>query len=245
MMKTSSKLILTAFILVVASMVIYDMTLRASYLRGDYKKPYRDFVNLNFKDFKAIDLEASTVANIIVKQGPFSVKIAPEAKDFVKVSQEGDTLVINGAFAGSYYNIRPDYIIVISCPNLAQLNADSRYMAGGKLVIDSMARWDFLGRTNVINGFKEDSLAIQEQHGSSIILSGNKIRAIKAVVGIGDKCRSNILITDDNQLENADLDILNYSQLQLHNAHIGNFKYKLADSAKLIQYGGTPNIYKK
>lgn len=244
-MKTSSKLILAIIIVAGVALVIYDMAIRSSFLRGDYKNPYRDYVSLNFKDFKSIDLQASTVANVLVKQGPFSVKISPDAMDFVKMRQYGDTLSITATFAGSYYNIWPDHILIISCPALSHLNTDSRYHANGKLVTDSLAGWDFRFRPSVITGFALDSLAITEHHAGNLILKNNKIRSVTAIVGIGDKCRSNLIITDDNQFGNADLDILNYSQLQLHNTHIGTLKYSLADSTKLIQYGGTPDILNK
>jgi hypothetical protein len=244
-MKTSIKLILSAIILVAISLAGYDMILRNAFLKGDYKNPYRDYVSLNFSDFQSIDVDASTIANVLVTQGPFSVKVSPYSRSFVKVSQAGGTLRIGSAFAGRYYGSRDAYIVLISCPKLTRLKADSHYTADGNLVIDSLANWDFTSRTNIIKGFAEDTLSIIEVHGSSVMLSGSKISALKAVVGIGNECRSNIVIAGDNQVSNADLNILNLSQLQLHSAHIGNLKYHLDDSAKLIQYGGTSNIIMK
>jgi len=244
-MKTSTKLILAIAIVATVSLAIYDMLLRQAYVKGDYNNPYRDYASLDFKNFTAIDLDASTVANIIVKQGPFSIKIDPYSAGFVRVTQNKGILHIKAAFNRGYTNEMASYILIITCPKIDSITTDSRYMANGKQVTDSLASWDFMFRPSVISGFTEDSLSIVENHAGNLILSGNNIKSVKAAIGIGDKCRSNIIITDDNKFQNAHLDILNYSQLQLHNAHINNLKYLLADSAKLIQYGGTPNILKK
>ncbi|MDF2432659.1 MAG: hypothetical protein JWP44_2290 [Mucilaginibacter sp.] len=243
-MKTSNKLLLTAIIITLVSLVFYDLMLKSSYLKGDYKDPFKDYVSLNFKDFKTIDLSASTAANIILKQGPFSVRMDPSAADFVKISQNAGTLHIDAAFSGSFNNPRAAYVLVISCPDLKQFNADARYMAGDQPVIDTLASEDFKWRPSIISGFTLDSLTITEKHAASIILKGNKIRALNAVIGIDNGSRSNMTIADDNQLQSAELNILNKSQLRLNGAAINNLKYQLADSAKLISTGTSQNLIK-
>lgn len=242
-MKTSNKLLLTAIIITLVSLVFYDLMLKSSYLKGDYKDPFKDYVSLNFKDFKTIDLSASTAANIILKQGPFSVRMDPSAADFVKISQNAGTLHIDAAFSGSFNNPRAAYVLVVSCPDLKQFNADARYMAGDQPIIDTLASEDFKWRPSIISGFTLDSLTITEKHAASIILKGNKIRVLNAVIGIDNGSRSNMTIADDNRLQNAELNILNKSQLRLNGAAI-NLKYQLADSAKLILTGTSQNLIK-
>ena len=197
-MKTSNKLLFTAIIVVVISLFFYDLGMRSSFLRGDYKNPYRDFVSLNFKDFKTIDLRCETAANIIVTQGPFSVKMSPDGESFVKVSQNADTLRIASAFPHDYFGSSEPYVLVISCPNLAQLITDSRYTAGDRLVIDSLAGEDFSWRTTIVSGFKQDSLSILAQHGCTLLLKDNHIKSLNATIGVGEGCRSNLTISGDN-----------------------------------------------
>lgn len=240
-MKTSNKLTIAALLLILVSLFFYDMMLRSSYFSGSYKDPFREFTALNFKDFKSINLSASTAANIIVQQGPFSVKVDPVAAQFVKVSQNGGTLHIDVAFPGSYENSRAEYVLIISCPSLVNFDADARYMAGDRPIIDTLSGEDFKWRPTIIRGFTLDSLAITENHASYIILTGNKIKAVNAVIGLGDGSRSNMIIKKDNQFQNVDLNILNKSQLQLHDAIIHNLKYKIADSARLIIKGALKN----
>lgn len=236
-MKTSNKLTIAAILLILVSLVYYDLTLKTAYLSGAYKDRFRDFEALSFKDFKSIDLGSSTASNIIVQQGPFNVRIEPLAARFVKVSQQGETLHIETAFPGNYQNSRGDYVLIISCPNLVRFDADARYMSGDRQIIDTLASEDFNWRPSIIRGFTLDSLVITEKHASSIILTGNKIKVMHAVIGLSDGSRSNMIIQKDNQFSNADLNILNKSQLQLREAVIPNLKYQLADSARLIITG--------
>ncbi|MDB5090567.1 MAG: hypothetical protein JWR09_4561 [Mucilaginibacter sp.] len=236
-MKTSNKFIIAAALLIIVSLVYFDLLIRVSYQSGTYKNLYKDYVALNFKDFKSIDLDASTAANIIVKQGPFSVKMEPGAARFVRVSQKGETLYINVAFPGNFENSRADYVLIISCPALVEIDADARYMAGDRAVTDTVASADFKWRPTIIHGFTLDSLSITEKHASSIILQSNNIKFINAVIGLGEGSGSNMVILKDNRFQSANLNILNKSQLQLHEAIIPNLKYQLADSAKLIITG--------
>jgi len=244
-MKTSNKLLFTATILVCISLVFYDLNMQASFLKGDYKNPYKDFISLNFKNFKTIDLRSETVANILVTQGPFSVRISPDGDSFVKVSQNADTLHIAAAFVNDWFETRSPVVLVISCPNLARLITDSRYMAGDRVVIDSAAGEDFKWRTTTVSGFKQDSLYISAQHGCTLMLKNNDIKSLNATIGMGNGCRSNLTILGDNHFAAANLNILNKSQLRLYKANITRLNYKLADSARLIVYGGADSILKK
>lgn len=244
-MKTSNKLTIAAVLLILVSLVYYDLMLKAGYLSGNYKDQFRDFTALNFKDFKSIDLGSSTASNIIVEQGPFSVRIEPTATRFVKVSQRNQILHIETAFPGNYENSRAEYVLIISCPNLIKFDADARYMAGDLPITDTIASADFKWRPTIIRGFTLDSLSINEKHAASIILQGNNIKFINTVIGLGEGSGSNMVILKDNKFQNADLNILNKSQLQLHNATINNLNYHLADSAKLILIGNAKKLLTK
>jgi len=244
-MKTSNKLVLFGLVLILATMVWFDLIVRSAYFAGDYKKPFREFVSLNFKNFSTINLNASTAANIIVRQGPFDVKIEPYGKNYVKVTQNGTTLNIDAAFSGSYQNPRYDYVMLITCPSLVKFNTDARYMAGDVQITDTLAAVDFYWRPSIIRGFKQDSLAITARHASNIILTGNTIKNLKAEVGINEGSASDITITGDNKFEKADLSLLNKGRLRLQGGDIPNLQYHLADSAQLIINGSSRKLIDK
>lgn len=243
-MKTSNKLALLGIIVILAAIVWFDLIMRAAYFTGDYKKPFREFVSLDFKNFNTINLNASTAANIIVQQGPFDVKIEPYGKDYVKVTQNGTALNISAGFSGSYRNPRYGYVMLITCPNLVKFNTDARYMAGDIQITDTLAA-DFNWRPSIIRDFRQDSISIIATHASNIMLIGNDVKTLKAIVGTNEGSASDFTITGDNRFERADLNILNKSRLRLLGGNIPNLQYQLADSARLIINGAARKLINK
>jgi len=78
-MKTSNKLIIVVVLVILFSLVVYDLLLKAAYMSGDYKIPYKNYVSLPWKDFDIVEVNSSTAANVQFVQGPFSVKIDDRA----------------------------------------------------------------------------------------------------------------------------------------------------------------------
>ena len=240
-MKTSNKLIAAAFLLILVSLFVYARLLNAEYISGRYKDPYRDFVTLKFKDFDTVDVNSTSAVNVKFIQGPFSVRIDTDAMDFTKIEQQGNTLKIGAAFKGDYIQNPSRYIVVISCPKLAEVNANAIFKAKDKQIIDTVLReWNM--RQNLIEGFKEDSLSIRQYYGSSIILSGNHIRTLNAVVGLNPLSFSKIVILNNNLFQQATIDVLNRSKIQLDGKVIKNLKYYLADSAQMVLTGAAQNL---
>ncbi|XHR92132.1 hypothetical protein ACFJIV_17320 [Mucilaginibacter sp. UC70_90] len=119
-MKTSNKFLLTAVLLLIVSVGIYDVQLKAEYFKGEYKNPYNGFNNLNFRNFKVIELGSSTAINIMLVQGPFKVLADPGAMEFMKIEQRHDSLFIRAEFKDNFHNVQSPNVLYISMP---QLNA--------------------------------------------------------------------------------------------------------------------------
>ena len=243
-MKTSSKLVLAAVILLVVALFAYDNLLKTEYLSGKYKDTYSDYRTLNFKDFDAADLPSSTASNVKFIQGPFSVRIAPDALNYTSVKQTGNRLRVAVNFDGNYYNNRFDYLLIISCPKLTEVNASAVYgkYKGTQTYIDTTVREDWHMRQVLVEGFNEDSISLKQNYASTIVLSGNHIRAVKAVIGTSDSSGSKIIIRKDNQIKQANITVLNRATLMLDGKAIQNLNYRLADSAKIIFTGAAQNI---
>jgi hypothetical protein len=244
-MRTSNKLIMATFLLIVSSLFGYDCLLKAAYKSGSYKDPYSSFKTFNFKNFDAVDIISSTAANVKFVQGPFSVRIDRVALDYVKVKQEGGRLQISAAFEGQYYGNPNPYLVVISCPRLSKLNTNAIYTTNKRIKIDTIAREDWNMRQVLIDGFKQDSLTIDQDYGSTVVLANNNIRAISAVVGKSPNSGSKIVVLKTNVLQETNFDIRNRSRLILNDAIIPNLKYNLSDSAKLVLTGAAQNLIKK
>lgn len=236
-MKTSIKILIGAACMVLVVLAWYDLRIRDAYVSGSYKQPFSGFVAQHFNDFDEIDLGSGTAANVMIKPGPFSVSVDPTATGFVRISQSGHVLHIDAAYPAAYYTPRAQYTLRITCPQLKKFIADSKYTSYGKPVTDTLASEDFKWRPSVISGFNADSLSIEEHHAGAVILKGNKLAALNAVLGIGDGSRSDMIIQHSNQLGHVNLNILNKSQLRLECRNIQHLQYQLSDSARLIVNG--------
>jgi len=239
-MKTSNKLVVAALVVVLVSLVAYDYLLKAAFVSGKYKDPYYSFVSLKNTGFDTVDIVSSTVANVKFIQGPFSVRIDSTALAYVQVKQTGKRLQINAVFENNYlYNHNP-YVMVISCPKLLEISTDANYLVNGKQITDSIAKEDW--RKVLIDGFKQDSLTISQDYGSTLILANNHINLIDAVIGKSLGSGSKLIIREGNQFKIAKINVFNNSNLLLNNAAIGNLDYHLADSAKLTVTGAAQNL---
>jgi len=242
-MRTSNKLITAAFLLILVSLFVYDHLLKTEYISGSYKDPYRDYTTLNFKDFDTVDVNSTSAVNVKFIQGPFSVRVDTDAMDFTKIEQKGSRLKIDATFKGEYIQNPNPYIVIVSCPKLIEVNANAIFKTGDKQIIDTVFREDWRMRQNLIEGFKEDSLSIRQYYGSSIILSGNHIRALNAEVGLNPGSFSKVVILNNNLFQQARVVVLNKSRFLLDGKTIQNLKYQLADSAQMILNGAAQNIF--
>lgn len=223
-------------IVFVSSLLVYDLGLRSTYLKGEYTQPFNDYTPLNYKGFDVIELHASTAVNIKLVQGPFKVLANPFASDFLKVKQQGTHLIIDAAFGEHYNAINTDYVLYVSCPKLHELQADAYYLKKDVIITDTAAN-SFDWKPTLISGFNADSLRITENHAANIILEHNNINRLNAVVGINDRSRSNLTIGENNQFLKTKLDILNKSHLWIRSGNANNLNYHLADSATLVVKG--------
>jgi hypothetical protein len=241
-MKTSNKFLLAAAVLTLLSLVVYDLFLRAEFKSGNYADPYKNYVTLNFKDFVVLDLHSSTAVNVKFVQGPFSIRMDEDAKAYVQVRQEGSRLLINASYDGNYQSAFSQYILLISCPKLSEVNTNAGYRANNSDVTDTIVREDWNMRQVLIDGFNQDSLHITQDYGSSVVLANNHIRAFSAIVGKSPRSGSYLIIQQTNEFVNADLNIQNNSKLFLDNAKIQNLNYQLGDNSKLIVTGKAKNL---
>jgi hypothetical protein len=240
--KTSNNLILAAMVLTVIMLTWYDLRLKAEYLSGAYKVPYSDYVTLNYTGFDTVDLNSSTAANVEFVQGPFSVRVDNNSMDFVVFKQQGNRLMIDAVFERNYrWNPNP-FVIVISCPTLKKLTTGATYQADNRMVTDTIVREEWNMRQVHVYGFKQDSLNIDQDYGSTVVLAADTIQSLRAVIGKSAGSGSKIILEPSNEFRDATLDIGHRSTFILQNAHIQNLTYHLADSAELIVNGNSQHL---
>jgi hypothetical protein len=244
-MKTSNRLIILALLLILVSQLGYDNLLKAEFISGRYKNPYKDFVKLNFKDFDTVDLQSSTAANVRFVQGPFKVIADAAALSNIKISQKGKKLVIKAVYEKEYlWNANP-YLIVISCPKLSAVHAGATYTVSKDITVTDTVNYNSWNMRRVlVDGFKQDSLTITQDYGSTIELANNQLVNVNATVGKSAGSGSKITLLKGNRLKNANFEILNHSELLLNNSGIKNIRYHLADSARLTIGAQSQNLFK-
>jgi hypothetical protein len=235
-MKTSNKILIVTLAVLIISLVAYDLSLKAEYLKGDYTNPYHDYNSLNYSGFDEIELNASTAANIILVQGPFKVLAHPNSEDFLHVSKQGRRLVISAAFSDHYKNIITDHVLYISCPKLSLFKSDARYTAHDAAVTDTVVR-DMRWYSSLITGFSLDSLRLQTDNASNIVLENNRIGTLNGVIGLSNGSGSALTIGSNNKFANSNLDIRNKSRLVIKGSAMPDLNYHLADSATLVVNG--------
>lgn len=242
-MRTSTKILIAAFAVLVFSLVFYDMQLRVIYLKEDYKKPFWDYVNQNYSGFNSVELQSSTAINVLLVKGPFKVMVDPTATDFIKTRIEGKRLIIYAKFENNFRSLNSTYAVFISCPDLSFFNADAHYVAGANTVTD-VAALNLSWKPTVINGFTTDSLMLSESNASNVIIENCRIKYFKAIIGISDSSGSDLTIGTGNVFTQTDFDVRNKSLLVLKNPFGNNVNYHLADSAQLMLNSASEHILK-
>jgi hypothetical protein len=123
---------------------------------------------------------------------------------------------------------------VISCPRLATLTTDAVYEGKGKPVIGKNF-WN--GEQVLVQGFKQDSLAVRADRGSRVELAGNQLGYLGATAGASLGSHSQLQLNADNRIAAADLTLGHQSELAVNNIAIQQLRYHVADSAKVTLSG--------
>jgi hypothetical protein len=234
-MKNSSKFLLAAVLVLLASLTAYNMALRTEYHLGSYKDPLRGYVNLGLTNFSEVAVTASSVVGVKVVPGTFSVRMSPRAQKYVQVRQQGRRLVITAAFPDGrrqYFGQAP--AVVISCPRLGTLTTDAVYEGESQPVIGKNF-WN--SEQILVQGFRQDSLAVRADQGSRVELAGNHLGYLGATAGASLGSHAQLQLNPDNRIAAADLTVGHQSELILNNVAIPALKYHVADSAK-VTLGG-------
>ena len=235
-MKNSVKYLLAALLVLLASLTAYNLALRAEYRRGDYKDPLHNYVSQNFRDFTEVAVPASNVVSVKVTPGPFSVRLNPTAAEYVHLRQQGNRLVITATFPKWRRYFGPAETVLISCPRLAALTADAVYESEDKpLTTKEFSDRDY---TKVlVQGFRQDSLTLHQDHGSGIELAGNTLGLLRATAGAGTGSHGLLQVNADNHLAAASLTLAHRSELLLDNVQIPQLRHQFGDSTKVTLTG--------
>lgn len=233
-MKNSSNYLLAAVLVLLASLTAYNMALRTEYRRGDYKNPLHGYVAQGFRDFTEVAVPAANVVSVKIVPGPFSVRLNPGAAEYVHLRQQGGRLVITATFPKWRRYFGPAETVLISCPRLAALSTDAVYESQGKPLTTN----DFRDYEKVlVQGFRQDSLTLRQDHGSHIELAGNELGMLRATAGPSPGSHGLLQLNRGNHIAAASLTLAHQSELALDNVQIPRLHREFSDSAKVTLTG--------
>jgi hypothetical protein len=238
-MKTSNLLLLSALIIFLVSLGIYNSALKAEYLTGNYKKPFKNYTVQNFKDFDEIEINAANQMDVNITSGTNAVRVAKNATDQIKITQKGKKLIINMVYPQdnrkSWFNS-----VMISCPKLVSVKTHAFYTNNGKRIIENENNEDnnnYNYHEVTITGFKQDSLHIEQDNASKVILKNNNINWLSVLTGTTVNATPKLKIDKGNSIQKADMQIGEKTELDINNVYIPQLKYHFSDSAKVVLSG--------
>lgn len=231
-MKTSNKLFVAIFGLLLGSLVTYDVALRAEYRTGNFKDPLHNYNTLVYRNFNTVTVPSVSGLNVKIVAGPFAVRVNKNAADFVRVTQRGQQLLVAVEYPEKPGNLGREDVVVISCPRLAALTTDGTYTVAGKSPLDRLQT----GGTVLVQGFRQDSLSLRQGRSNQIRLVGNTLGWLRAVAGSSPGSSPELEIGADNHIQAADLVIGHQGRLDLATA-IPRLRQQFSDSATVTFSG--------
>jgi hypothetical protein len=233
-MKNSTKYLLAALLVLLASLTAYNMALRTEYHQGTYKDPLRGFTALKFKNFDEVAVPAASILTVKIVAGPYGVHISPEVAEFVHLRQQGRRLEVSASFPSRHEYLGNRPLLVISCPRLATLHADARYQEAGQPRVEKQYA---LGHAVQVQGFQQDSLSVWADHASHVELAGNKLAWLHAEAGASPGSHTELHVAPDNHIAAASFRLRAQGELVLDNTAIAQLQHQFGDSAKVTLTG--------
>ncbi|EHQ30738.1 hypothetical protein [Mucilaginibacter paludis] len=235
-MRTSNKILLATLVIFVVSLGIYNCALRAEFLTGDYKNPFKNYNTVDIKNFDRIEINAASQMDVSINKGDTKIHVTKSPSWDINFTLKGKTLVISMVrrnYAEDSFNS-----VIISCPKLISVKAQAFYMYDTTRIVDNHEPTNYrYERTVTVNGFTMDSLNLQQDNYSRVRLNHNTIGLLQARAGISKNATSMLSIDKTNMIQKADLQIGEKSTLELDDIFIPQLKYLFADSSKVTFSG--------
>ena len=238
-MKTSNILLLTAILIFLSYLVVYDFGLKSEYNSikkmglANYQKNKRfvEYQSVKVGAFENVNLEASNIIDVRVEYGEKeAVYVLKHLNEVTRISHTGHDLTIGLVKKddSTYYPNR-DFAVVVISPKIKKVTTSSFSKTD-----------DYWNHRNEISGFTQDSLSVFLQDMTKIDLIKNKFKRLTADVGTG-MAGGNLFVADDNKIESVKLTVKGKSSVVMLNTDIKSLEKQLSDSANVTFKGSIIN----
>ncbi len=231
-MKTSNKLLLTAILIIIVSMVTYDFALRAEYLKGTYKSRFYEMKKLNLENFTILDNRVANIISVQIEYGKsYAVYMNNDLKNNLLISKNGNKLLIDVADKAKPIINPYNNNVIIICPKLDQVitRPDIR---------KSIKEWDNDNGTTSITGFDQQNMDLFINTSTHLNFEKNKIGHLQATVGNNLSQHAYLFIASNNQIKDAVIKVMGKNQLNIENPKIIKSTFDISDSAT-VSLGGS------
>lgn len=239
-MKTSNKLLLTAILIIIVSMVTYDFALRAEYRKGTYKSRFYGFEKTtDNQTFTALDNRVANLVSLQVERGEhFAVWINNDLKGHISITHNGNTLIIDAKDKKSPEVNPYKNSIIIICPSIEKVVTTS-------FLIQKPDEEDVYSGTTTIAGFNQPDMGLSINKLTHINFENNIIGQLHAVVGDSLSRQAYLFIASNNQVNNAIIKVTGKNQLSIDNPKITKSNFSISDSAQVNLSGSFLNLIRK
>lgn len=233
-MKTSTIFIITAIVISLAIVTVYNFSLKASYQTGSYKDRFYGLSLTPIQGVKALHLNSANRFEINLECGKKEgLWIREEIKDKIKVDQTGDVLTLDLTDAAKKERFTPHVKDIILITNHLQVLNATPYFTKDEIDENSLFSTGIVR----IEGLNGPSLDLTIGAASQVYLSNVKVNTLNAHV-YGNKLQSGLLLVDhSNEIELANLNVPGAGDLNLSNPKITKILYNLSDSANVTLNG--------
>jgi hypothetical protein len=228
-MKTSNKLLLVSFIIILGYLVVYDFSLRAEYLKGTFKDSFYGKTPIAITNFDGIEDNAANSTYLTIEQGPkFAIWIDKNTQRDLIITKNGKTLNID--YKTGVQDIEDmSYEIHVICPNLTSLTTRYKSLTGLRN----------RGGVNTITGFTQDSMKLEVSNQTFITLTHNTINNLTATVNSGL-----LSIVQTNTINTGNFDIKSDGHFTVLDAEIKKANYQFADSSTISLTGKALRLFR-
>ena len=231
-MKISTILIITAVVATIIALTAYNFTLRASYLKGDYKNPFYGMEFTPIKNLDAINISSANLVSVTIEQGvKEGIWVSDEAEKKISWSHHGNVLQIDLSKKSKDERDRVNgRSIIVVTNHLSQVNTKALF----KTAEDEQS---YSSGEVTIKGYKEGNLQLVMDRSSSVYLDNNNLQSFKAIVGDAQHGDSRLSMSKENTIAAADFNVAGASEINLSGPKITKTNYTLSEKATVTLNG--------
>jgi hypothetical protein len=221
--KLSTKLLLGLSGILIIIMIISAFSVKSEFAKINLKDPYWQFQKVSDKAFEHLKVIGQKDANgkvNIIENKDFAVNVSKKWADDVKVSFEGDTLIVRFLLNPAKIRIEeyPNYenIVTILCPDLSSIKGEL-----ANIKIDSL---------------NQDKLKIEAHKITSIDIRKLNSQYLSINLDKNSDCefRTDILY----KIENLEANVASSAVLKMRQVYPNNFVLNTSDNS-IIEMNGT------